>query len=185
MDLVGSRKLDGKLLNGANLTHFSQNGKTDEFIRLGLLPFQTLANVVEVDEEQHPVDQDQLHEIMVPTCSYRMGVREMALGLAVIDLGGPKWNATEALYANLWLPSRFALLFVYVAAISVSLVVFTLGRIKRCGREGWSPSDLWLSSRRRPRRRHSSSASSSPRSRSSSGSRRQRNSSTPYYTKIV
>jgi len=50
-------------------------------------------------------------EVVVPTCSYRMGVREMALGLAVVEPSG------EVTYANLWLPSRFSLLFIYLACV--------------------------------------------------------------------
>jgi len=52
-------------------------------------------------------ESDVLHEINVPTASYRMGMREMALGLAVIDLNqSPESPPLILWYANLWLPSR-------------------------------------------------------------------------------
>ena len=70
------------------------------------------------------IDIDELiHEVIVPTCSYRMGVREMAFGLASIDLQ----NGDERiLYTNLWLPRRFPLLYAYIAAGAISLLLFAI-----------------------------------------------------------
>ena len=42
----------------------------------------------------------QVVEVVVPTTSYRMGVPNMALGLAVVTKGG------LVQYSNLWLPPR-------------------------------------------------------------------------------
>ncbi|CAG7835591.1 unnamed protein product [Allacma fusca] len=50
-----------------------------------------------------------LHEINVPTCSYRMGVADMGYGYLQIYPDG------SAAYTVLWTPSRFHQLFVYAA----------------------------------------------------------------------
>lgn len=92
-----------------------------------------------------------LHEVIVPTASYRMGVKEMAIGLAVIDLS----DKPTVAYTNLWLPYRFALLYAYVAAICTSLTLYAVGRLRHGGR-----------GRHLKRRRSSSSSSSSSSSRS-------------------
>ena len=85
---------------------------------------------------------DLIHEIIVPTSNYRMGVREMAFGLAVVD-----FEDNTLTYVNLWLPSRFPLLYVYLASLSIAFTLYLIGRGKRRRR----PST--------PRRRRSSSAS--------------------------
>ncbi|XP_030386945.1 metallophosphoesterase 1 isoform X2 [Scaptodrosophila lebanonensis] len=46
-------------------------------------------------------------EIMVPTCSYRMGKSKIGMGYAVLE-------NYDLSYTVLWLPNRFVLLFVYV-----------------------------------------------------------------------
>lgn len=56
-------------------------------------------------------------EVVVPTCSYRMGVPEMAFGLAVVDSSG------SLTYSNLWLPSRFFQLKVYLACLCLVLLL--------------------------------------------------------------
>ena len=43
----------------------------------------------------------QVWEVVVPTCSYRMGVQQMGLGVAVVNKQG------DVFYANLWLPGRW------------------------------------------------------------------------------
>ena len=78
-----------------NITSFSlrKNQKSKERLRQQA-EFQAYA--------LHQYGGDIMHEINVPTASYRMGVAEMALGLAVIDM-----NQSETVfYVNLWLPSR-------------------------------------------------------------------------------
>jgi len=62
-------------------------------------------------------------EMVVPTCSYRMGVSEMGLGLLAISSQG------EVFYANLWLPSRFSLLYTYAASVVVVVILFLLGKV--------------------------------------------------------
>ena len=90
-------------------------------------------------EEMIEIRGDSKHEIIVPTCSYRMGVKEMAFGLLQIKDG-------KVTYQNLWLPSRFPLLYVYLAAISVSLTLFLISKLKKKVRRASST----------PRRRRSS-----------------------------
>ena len=109
-----------------------------------------------------------IREIVVPTCSYRMGVKEMAFGLAVINLNSIKSNkddVVEIFYANLWLPSRFALLFVYLAALISSVAIFLVGRIQKFRRGRRDYPGSWRSKRR------SSSNSPSPHRRSTSRGR--------------
>ena len=62
-------------------------------------------------------------EIVVPTTSYRMGVPNMGLGVVTISSQG------DAVYANLWLPSRFSLLYTYAASLVVVTVIFFVGKI--------------------------------------------------------
>ena len=65
-----------------------------------------------------------VHEIVVPTCSYRMGVPEMALGLATFHSDG------TMVYQNLWLPSRFANLLLYAAAVALCSLLCCVGGIR-------------------------------------------------------
>jgi len=62
-------------------------------------------------------------EVVVPTCSYRMGVKEMGLGLAVINKEG------EIFYANLWLPGRFSGLYTYAASLVVVLTILVVRKL--------------------------------------------------------
>ena len=96
-----------------------------------------------------------IHEVIVPTCSYRMGVKEMAFGLAIIDISDP--NAEDnghIFYTNLWLPARFPLLYAYIVAVSISLSLLLLGRIRKRPRR--------LSLGGTPRRRRSSTPAVAP-----------------------
>jgi len=66
---------------------------------------------------------DMVWEVVVPTCSYRMGVSEMGLGLLAVNRQG------EGVYANLWLPSRFSLLYTYAASVVVVVIIFLMGKV--------------------------------------------------------
>ena len=128
----------------------------------------------ERDEGSAIISSEMLHEIVVPTCSYRMGVKEMAFGIGAINLNSVdeiNSDKIELFYANLWLPSRFALLFFYLAAVMLSAAIFLIGRVQRIRRGRSEYPGGWRSKRR------SSSNSPSPNRRSSS-----RNS---YYSKLV
>jgi len=62
---------------------------------------------------------EQLTEVVVPAVSYRMGVPDMAFGVATISRDG------TVTYANLWLPKRFPILRLYlISALIVSTIFF-------------------------------------------------------------
>ncbi|XP_047003071.1 uncharacterized protein LOC124621082 isoform X1 [Schistocerca americana] len=72
-----------------------------------------------------------VQEIMVPTCSYRMGVQDVGYGAALFDL-----TDNTVLYTVLWLPYRFyhiisyvLLLLLIIFNLSLSLVAKTYRRI--------------------------------------------------------
>ncbi len=100
-----------------NVTIFTQNRSFDD------------GDKDEPDEIKIHSSENHIHEIIVPTCSYRMGVKEMALGLVTIAFD--KQGIGEVTYFNLWLPSRFPLLFVYLATLSISCTLFLIGRVKK------------------------------------------------------
>ncbi|XP_025080618.1 cell division control protein 1-like isoform X2 [Pomacea canaliculata] len=52
-----------------------------------------------------------VHEVMIPTCSYRMGTSSMGYGVAFIKKSG------SMKYGVLWLPSRYYQLYAYLAAL--------------------------------------------------------------------
>ncbi|VDI25266.1 Hypothetical predicted protein, partial [Mytilus galloprovincialis] len=64
-------------------------------------------------------------EIMVPTCSYRMGVPHMGYGVAIIRKNG------ELSYTVLWTPARYKMLYGYLVAICVCLLVCLTSRLFR------------------------------------------------------
>ena len=77
-------------------------------------------------------NKENIHEVIVPTCSYRMGVKEMAFGLATIDLSSDVEDSwSHIIYVNLWLPSRFSLLYAYILTVSISLSLILVGKFKR------------------------------------------------------
>lgn len=59
------------------------------------------------------------HEIMVPTCSYRMGTEDTGYGVLYIGPKGSIW------YTVLWLPSRLQQLYIYIA-LGVFFLLFLL-----------------------------------------------------------
>lgn len=63
-----------------------------------------------------------LHEVMVPTCSYRMGKMHYGYGAAVIEKSG------LIHYTVLWLPCRFTQLRVYLISLSV-IFLFVLRNV--------------------------------------------------------
>eukprot|EP00088_Acartia_fossae_P068891 TRINITY_DN8847_c0_g1_i1.p1 TRINITY_DN8847_c0_g1~~TRINITY_DN8847_c0_g1_i1.p1 ORF type:complete len:374 (+),score=50.80 TRINITY_DN8847_c0_g1_i1:88-1209(+) len=67
---------------------------------------------------------ERITEIVVPTLSYRMGVKEMGAGLAVF-----KPETGSMVYHNLWLPARFPLLYTYVASVIVVVLLAVVGKI--------------------------------------------------------
>ncbi|XP_018027756.1 uncharacterized protein C630.12 [Hyalella azteca] len=68
---------------------------------------------------------DEVHEIIVPTCNYRMGKKSYGFGLAVLDSTG--WLE----YGVLWLPSRFWQLQLYCCIMSLMFLLLLLPNILR------------------------------------------------------
>ncbi|XP_073978146.1 metallophosphoesterase [Rhodnius prolixus] len=66
------------------------------------------------------------NEILVPTCSYRMGVQNIGYGLAVIDKKGEYFC-----YQILWLPQRLTQLKVYLYCIPPIILLMLFPTIKR------------------------------------------------------
>ncbi|XP_065081211.1 uncharacterized protein LOC135703814 [Ochlerotatus camptorhynchus] len=64
-------------------------------------------------------DTDELLEIVIPTCSYRMGVPEIGYGFAVID-------GTTLKYTVLWTTKRFHQLISYVIVVVIPLAFLLL-----------------------------------------------------------
>ncbi|KAK9887105.1 hypothetical protein WA026_020554 [Henosepilachna vigintioctopunctata] len=58
-----------------------------------------------------------LYEILVPTCSYRMGTTSVGFGFAIIE-------KDEVQYTVLWSPSRFQQLWSYILMILLILIGF-------------------------------------------------------------
>ncbi|KAK9506070.1 hypothetical protein O3M35_008072 [Rhynocoris fuscipes] len=70
------------------------------------------------------------NEIIVPTCSYRMGVQKIGYGLALIDKDGSYWC-----YMILWLPQRLHQLRIYfysLILISLHLLIPFLFTFFKC-----------------------------------------------------
>lgn len=62
-------------------------------------------------------------EIMVPTCSYRMGEKNMGYGVAIIKKDG------ELMYTVLWTPERYKMLYGYLYSIGFCFLVFLYSMI--------------------------------------------------------
>jgi hypothetical protein len=107
---------------GFDRTYSRETGKdlsqTIHFKKADLVPVTT--NLT------HDREIGAIHEINVPTCSYRMGVPEMAFGLARFDFSA---DGTMT-YHNLWLPSRFAMLFLYLAAAILCTMLYSIGSFR-------------------------------------------------------
>ncbi|XP_054716182.1 metallophosphoesterase 1-like isoform X2 [Uloborus diversus] len=77
-----------------------------------------------------------VHEIIVPTCSYRMGTHKMGYGALKIDSSG------KVLYSVLPLPSRFRQIYTYLFVVSVIfiyvLLSLALGVIKISSQRSFS-----------------------------------------------
>lgn len=82
------------------------------------IPYASFLNII-----LHYRNANMVEEIIVPTCSYRMGFKEMALGFVRIR---PKTG--DLIYYNLWLPSRFANLYLYAVTMPVVFILFLIGQ---------------------------------------------------------
>ncbi|XP_058055447.1 uncharacterized protein LOC131206876 [Anopheles bellator] len=108
--------------------HVSQYARTHRN-RLKSVSYQPLSQDKKTAYKVHSFDlsyhQDtqELLEIIVPTCSYRMGVPDIGYGYAVID-------GTTLKYTVLWTTRRFYQLISYVAIfiVPIGILLFLLGR---------------------------------------------------------
>ncbi|XP_023209567.1 uncharacterized protein LOC111612568, partial [Centruroides sculpturatus] len=73
---------------------------------------------------------DCTHEILVPTCSYRMGTEKMGYGMAILYPNGVLY------YSVLWLPSRLKQLYFYLGLGLTCLLLLMPLAI-------WKPIDRW------------------------------------------
>ena len=81
------------------------------------------ADVYEMHLRQH--QNEEMYELSIPTCSYRMGVPNMGFGMLTIASNG------IAYLSILWLPSRFACLFNYIYFMCSIVLVYILNLIFR------------------------------------------------------
>lgn len=97
-------------------SHFTGNRSSGD-----LLNYETL------DEHGHVWSFDTttevLHEILVPTCSYRMGRKQMAYGAATIEDDG------MIHYTVLWLPGRYPQLHCYLVVLFILIAVQAIPHI--------------------------------------------------------
>ncbi|XP_015589694.1 metallophosphoesterase 1 homolog isoform X2 [Cephus cinctus] len=101
--------------------HISLDTATDQLSEIWILPpYKTLLY-------QFRMDMGDIHELQIPTCSYRMGTPYMGYGLAYIDT---QEKIVE--FTILWLPGRFPQLLLYLF-ILVSVIIFSLKLISGCG----------------------------------------------------
>ena len=71
----------------------------------------------------HPIPEssrDPQPHIMVPTCSYRMGVPQTGYGFITLNL-----SKKQIIYSVLWNPHRYTILYLYL--LIVSFIVFRIG----------------------------------------------------------
>ncbi|XP_044013738.1 uncharacterized protein LOC122856030 [Aphidius gifuensis] len=84
-------------------------------------------------------DMGDIHEIQIPSCSYRMGsIDNMGYGLAYIDTRDKSVDFTI-----LWLPSRFPKLKGYLWIIAIILFSFVAILVCNCFASSSSPSSLY------------------------------------------
>ncbi|XP_055696375.1 uncharacterized protein LOC129797633 [Lutzomyia longipalpis] len=102
------------------------------FIRKSLkLTEFTRAHPLNANAERYMVNSFDLREpetfleIMVPTCSYRMGERNIGFGYAVLD-------GDDLLYTVLWSVDRFSQLFLYLIYLLVCFIILTMKLIFTC-----------------------------------------------------
>ena len=66
-------------------------------------------------------------------CFCQSGRRTLIFVITIspVKIAYDKENVGSITYLNLWLPSRFSLLYVYLAAVSVSNTLFSIGKVKK------------------------------------------------------
>ncbi|KAL0849617.1 hypothetical protein ABMA28_013876 [Loxostege sticticalis] len=74
-----------------------------------------------------PFDKENLYEIYVPTCSYRMGTSKIGFGAAILEN-----NNEHMRYTVFWSPTRFPYLFFYLTVLvflTMYCLIFCAGRL--------------------------------------------------------
>ncbi|ENN79717.1 hypothetical protein HUJ04_003857 [Dendroctonus ponderosae] len=66
-----------------------------------------------------------MYEILIPTCSYRMGTNKIGYGFAIIE-------NNELRFTNLWSPSRFEHLAVYLILVVLPVLLFSFYKTVGC-----------------------------------------------------
>ncbi|OXU20292.1 hypothetical protein TSAR_013928 [Trichomalopsis sarcophagae] len=90
--------------------HMSLDTATDQLSEIWILPPH------KTPLYQLRLDMGDIHEIQIPTCSYRMGTPNMGYGLAYIDTQEKTLDFTI-----LWLPERFYQIWLYLYVLVVCL----------------------------------------------------------------
>jgi len=122
-DLVLSAHDHAGYLFTANRQSRKLSGGVQRFSKQDNTPIEIQTRVTPDPEVGIGTLTEMVSEVVVPTCSYRMGVSEMGLGLLAVT------NQGEVVYSNLWLPSRFSLLYTYAASLVVVVIIFMLGKV--------------------------------------------------------
>ncbi|XP_071107211.1 uncharacterized protein [Haliotis cracherodii] len=74
-----------------------------------------------------------VNEIMVPTCSYRMGEKDMGYGVGLLDPEG------RMQYTVLWLPNRYYQLYAYLVVLVLVAILFISCSIMQLLRQQQQP----------------------------------------------
>lgn len=94
--------------------HISLDPVTDQLSDIWVLsPYETLVHSLRMDVGD-------IHELQIPTCSYRMGTPHTGYGLVYIDTQEKMINFTI-----LWLPGRFPQLWIYVF-VGIFILAFSV-----------------------------------------------------------
>nr|XP_050848831.1 metallophosphoesterase 1 isoform X3 [Vespula vulgaris] len=101
--------------------HISLDTATDQLSEVWILPPH------ETPLYQLRMDVGDIHEVQIPTCSYRMGVRNMGYGIAYIDT---QEKIVE--FTILWLPNRFLQLKIYIFIIILVILLLLCSCICTC-----------------------------------------------------
>ncbi|KAJ8675682.1 hypothetical protein QAD02_011468 [Eretmocerus hayati] len=96
-------------------SHLSLDTATDQLSDIQIFPHR--------ESRIYPLrlDMGDVHEIQIPTCSYRMGTRNIGFGLGFIDT--PEKNLD---FTILWLPDRFYQLWLYIYVLTVVFFLIIL-----------------------------------------------------------
>ncbi|XP_015177867.1 PREDICTED: uncharacterized protein LOC107067143 [Polistes dominula] len=101
--------------------HISLDTMTDQLSEIWVLPPD------ETPLYQLRMDVGDIHEVQIPTCSYRMGTRNMGYGIAYIDT-----QEKIVQFTILWLPNRLLQLKTYIFIIILMILFLMCSCICSC-----------------------------------------------------